>query len=176
MFVIGICTPLYLSILMPYGATRKQVYIATIASGLIVCTALCLLATVIQLLFDDPILAAQNYSVRAWEAILTPSGSIIDAATALFNWVNICISFLLGCVIALGFQLRRVLTAIAGILISIICLPLVNMAVASITVFDFQSPLAMQDSYTINLLINALLAIILTIALSKLCRLIPVKC
>ncbi|MDR0514357.1 MAG: hypothetical protein LBG81_04245 [Coriobacteriaceae bacterium] len=97
LFVIGIIFPLILGYVFNYGVTRYQFSLALLCSGAIHCAGLTVLL-----------------------ALLAAALGHLDAFALISGLVSLYFSYLLGWVIALGFQLRHVLTAAGGIVMVVL--------------------------------------------------------
>jgi hypothetical protein len=203
LFVIGICWPFYMSWLMAYGLTRRQFVLCNLATGVVTITVLTLLTYILQVGIDYSLTGATWEFLRdGSEAATTgeftgPQATVSTGIIPLYSmpedllyifsgWTDAILSFLLGWVIALGFQLRRVITAAGGIIISLVIIPMgslqglaVTTGVAEIIIWPagslVQSPLAgaLPIIWTlVTLLFCALLAFVLLRA----SKLIPIKC
>jgi hypothetical protein len=101
LFVMGICWPFWLPFMLANGITRRQFACANLASAAALSLGFVLLGLLVGLIAGFP----------AESSI--PSNQIVGLFTLFLD-------YLLGWLIAVGFQYRRVITATAGIVLVIL--------------------------------------------------------
>ncbi|MDR0501272.1 MAG: hypothetical protein LBG97_08560 [Coriobacteriales bacterium] len=201
MFVLGLCWAFYMPWLMPYGLTRKQFVLANLFSALILITALTLLSYLLQVVIDhnltaiDPFVLKTSTDAIASElqstdfnfAAAIPTYSLPDDFLYLLSsWVYTLFVFLLGWIIAIGFLLRRILTAAGGIIIALSLMAIISLRSFSVYIgptrmfFDFTGTSAGTAINSISPVIwpfaMLLLCALLFCLLLRVSRHIPIKC
>ena len=150
LFVTGICLPFMMEVLLSNGVTRKQFSLALLVTALGF--------SVVLVLFQ--VLAA----------VLLGNFDLLTLGVCVVS--NFC-AWLLGWMIALGFQLRRVVTAIAGILIACVATVVISVPV----IFVSSNWLLSLDALPLlEFAITLAITIILAVALPALSKRVPIKC
>jgi hypothetical protein len=173
-FVMGICTPLYLGFLMPFGITRGQFVRANMAAGAAIATLLLLVATLVMLLFDTQVLGGVGWQTEERSVVVSPEVQL-TALSVLSSWVNYIVSFLIGWLIMLGFQLKKVVTAAGGILVTLLLIGLTDGPVSYLSNISVLGAMGL-DSFALNLLTDAIVAVLVAIVIVSATRRVAIKC
>jgi hypothetical protein len=150
LLVTGICFPFMLEVLLSNGVTRRQFSISLMAVALGFSLTLTLVQTVAALLLGN-----------------------FDLLALVVGVVSNYCAWMLGWMTAVGFQLRRVVTATAGILIACAAVMVVSVPILSAS---SNWTVSLSAEPLLEFAITLAIIIILTLALPAISKRVPIKC